>query len=79
MNVLYDWRCDTCDHVWEQRWPNKTADNDLPECPECGSHFTKKVWTSVPILEKAKDPYDYLDGPIPDPKRIFSGPKVSSK
>lgn len=76
---LYDFRCEYCSHTFEHRCKYDELKKYPPECPECASHFTKQVWLSVPSSDRAKDPYDYLDGPIPSSKRIFSGPKVSSK
>lgn len=79
MMMLYDFRCEKCNNTWEDRVSPDVAKHQAPECPVCGSNFTKQVWLTAPILDKAKDPYDYLDGPIPDSKKIFSGPKISSK
>ncbi len=73
----FDKRCKDCDNTFEYEGRH----SEVAECPRCGSKHTSTVWlaASFPATERAKDPYDYLDGPIPDSKRIFSGPKVSSK
>jgi putative FmdB family regulatory protein len=64
----FDIRCDTCDHRWEEVQKYE----DTPgECPECGSNFTTVLLTMAK-QHKAKDPYDMLDGPIPDAKKIKS-------
>lgn len=76
---LYDWRCQECEHEWEEMWSSSVADNDTPTCPMCESDFVKKFWSKMPSTQKEYNPYDALDRPIPDGKRIFSGPKVSSK
>ena len=75
----YDFKCEKCEHYWEDTIAASKIKDYAPECPECGSNFTKLVWLKAPIGDRAKDPYDYLHGPIPDSKKIFSGPKVSSK
>lgn len=64
----YDARCTQCGHDYEEKrhWSDPVSD-----CPLCGG-IGVTIWKSVPILDKAKDPYDYLDGPIPDPKPIKS-------
>ena len=74
----YDHRCEDCQNTWEVV---RKADETAGPCPECGSDKNVLVWKTVPILDKAKDPYDLLDGKGQrgDGKKIFSGPKVSSK
>ena len=76
---LYDFRCEKCEHTWEDVVPASEAKQYAPECPECNSNFTKMIWTKAPSSTREYNPYDALDRPIPDGKRIFSGPKVSSK
>lgn len=78
MRVKYDVRCKTCKHLYEYEGPSEKAPG---ECPECGSDDTMIVWVSgFPAIDKAKDPYDYLDGKGSKPsKKIVSGPKYSSK
>ena len=65
---LYDARCTSCDHVFEER---RGASDPVRSCPLCGAKSVT-IWRSVPLLDRAKDPYDYLDGPIPSPKPIKS-------
>lgn len=73
--MFFDIKCETCGHVWtEFLGPQDGAGL----CPECGSAMTHRMPGGLKHY-KAKDPYDYLDGPQPDGKKIFSGPKVSSK
>ena len=72
MIPLFDFRCEACGNEWEERWPYSDVKNDLPNCPWCDSNFTKRIWTKAPMGDRAKDPYDYLDGPIPDSKPIKS-------
>lgn len=70
---LYDFRCNKCKHEFEETLAyHQLTSEGPPECPECGSYFTKRVWLKAPNSDKAKDPYDYLDGPIPDSKTIKS-------
>ena len=65
---LYDQECDHCGHNFEERRP---WDDTPADCPECrGPSHT--IWKTVPMLDKAKDPYDLLHGPIPDSKPIKS-------
>ena len=71
----YDARCFDCGNTYEEI--RKALDSVSP-CPECGGKG-RTVWLSTPTVDRAKDPYDYLDGRIPSAKRIFSGPKVKSK
>ena len=73
----YDHRCEDCGQEWEViRRHSESVD-----CPSCGSLQNTVIWKTVPILDKAKDPYDLLDGKGQSGggKKIFSGPKVSSK
>ena len=66
---LYDCRCNKCRNEFEYMGPSHTAPGP---CIKCNSDDTRIIWKTVPILDKAKDPYDYLDGPIPDSKPIKS-------
>jgi putative FmdB family regulatory protein len=74
----YDFRCSKCENEWEDVVPASEAKHYAPECPKCGSNFTKLVWLSTPIHNRAKSPYELLDKGSPGGK-IFSGPKISSK
>ena len=65
----YDARCKDCDNLFEEERPWQA---DVADCPSCGSTNTRTVWTRVLLLDKAKDPYDYLDGPIPSSRQIKS-------
>ena len=73
----YDTRCTKCEHE-EEIW--RYADTPNPACSHCGGE-TVVIWKTVPVLDKAKDPYDLLEGKGQSGggKKIFSGPKVSSK
>ena len=73
----YDVRCTACKH--EESIIRKSSEAN-PICSECGGTMVT-IWKTVPILDKAKDPYDLLDGKGQSGggKKIFSGPKVSSK
>ncbi len=64
---LFDIRCKICDHTTEVR---KTFEEPF-ECPRCGGE-TRTLLTAFKKLEKAKDPYDYIDGYHPDPKPVKS-------
>ena len=68
---VYDARCKQCDATYEYRGPSYQAPGS---CPECGSDDTKIIWLpgSFPNTDRAGDPYDMLDGHIPDPKPIKS-------
>ena len=74
--MIYDARCKECDHLWE--YLGKAGEGS-PPCELCGTTETIRVWTSVPILDKAKDPYDLLNGTIPDSKPIRSFAKDHRK
>ena len=65
---LYDARCNDCGLEFEER---RKWDDPVARCPNCGGHAST-IWKRVPILDKAKDPYDLLDGPIPSSKPIKS-------
>ncbi len=64
----FDTRCEVCDHTFEHTRP---WDQPVPPCPECGGQ-SHVIWKSINLLDKAKDPYDLLDGPIPSSKPIKS-------
>lgn len=68
MVKVWDIYCRRCAELWEAWLRN---DEDLPDCPKCGSEDTKRFPGGLKS-HKAKDPYDYLNGPIPDPKPIKS-------
>ena len=69
--IVLDARCKDCGTDYEYRGQSYLAPGS---CPECGSDDTKVVWLSgsFPHTDSAKDPYDYLDGPIPDARPIKS-------
>lgn len=72
----FDTRCDSCSHEEEI---TRRGSEPNPLCSVCGA-TTSTYWKTVPILDKAKDPYDLLDGKNQKPgKRIVSGPHYSSK
>lgn len=64
----FDLRCKTCHHEWEAF----KAYADPAVCPECKSETTLTLMPLMRPLEKAKDPYDYLHGAIPSPKKVKS-------
>ena len=67
---VWDARCKECNTNYEFRGPSYQAPG---ECPQCGSDDTKIVWVSgFPSVDRAKDPYDYLHGPIPSSRKIKS-------
>lgn len=68
MILVFDAVCESCGLRWEEEGPY--TDPACP-CPECGSGFTKKILSKV-NTPLTKDPYDYLDGRIPDSKPIKS-------
>jgi putative FmdB family regulatory protein len=73
---LYDARCTKCEHEFEEsrRW-----DEGVSSCPVCHS-VARTIWKRVPILDKAKDPYDLIEcGTVPDPKPIKSFAKDHRK
>lgn len=71
MMGVWDCRCNECGNDYEFRGPSYRSPGS---CDVCGSDDTRIVWTrgSFPSIDTAKDPYDYLDGPIPDSKPIKS-------
>ena len=64
----YDARCETCDHVFEEERPWNAP---VRPCPECAGR-SHVIWKRIGVLDKAKDPYDSLDGPIPQAQPIKS-------
>ena len=64
----YDTRCGTCDHIFEH---TRKSSAPVPACPNCGNTATV-IWLSTPSIDRAKDPYDLLDGPIPSSRAIKS-------
>jgi putative FmdB family regulatory protein len=65
----YDIRCLPCDYLWEEVLSFK---EDPPECPACGSMFTKIVWTTMPMSPKApRDEWD-LQRNVPEEPKKFS-------
>ena len=67
---VWDARCNVCGTDYEFRGPSYKSPG---ECIACGSDDTRIVWLhGFPSVDRAKDPYDYLDGHIPDPKPIKS-------
>lgn len=69
----YDFVCEKCEHVYEDTISyEQLKSHNIPECPECGSHFTKQVWLTAPNSDKAKDPFDMLDGYRPPGKKVKS-------
>ncbi len=66
--LKYDARCEDCDLVFEEQ---RSWDTPVRPCPDCGGR-SHVIWRSINLLDKAKDPYDLLDGPIPSSKPIKS-------
>ena len=65
----YDERCTACGHT-EERTRRSTEEPDA--CSTCGG-VTKVVWLQASRgIDKAKDPYDLLDGRIPASKKVRS-------
>lgn len=73
----YDHRCKDCGHEFEVI----RKSHEIVNCPKCSAEDVPVFWRTVPILEKAKDPYDLLDGKTMrgSGKKIVSGPHYSSK
>jgi hypothetical protein len=65
----YDAKCNECGTYYEWEGPSHLAPGT---CTACDSDHTRIVWLTMPKVDRAKDPYDYLDGRIPDPKPIKS-------
>lgn len=77
---VFDFYCGGCSATSEL-W---IRDDEMPECPECGSHSMTKIFTKAPPRYKAKSPYerldtfhDYLTEPIRSvvPSSYKGGPK----
>lgn len=67
--AFYDARCNTCEHLFEER---RNSGEPVSHCPLCGNE-SRTVWTSVPILDKAKDPFDLITcGTVPSSKKTKS-------
>ena len=76
---IFDLQCTKCNHTWDAMVYKHHDIWDLPECPECRSNFVVRLPGGLKHF-KDKDPYDVLERKGPDVgKKIFSGPKVSSK
>jgi len=45
MHVIYDYRCNDCNRIWEQRWPMHEKTN--PSCI-CGSSNVTKLIVAAP-------------------------------
>jgi putative FmdB family regulatory protein len=69
MKPLWDVKCERCDNVFEER---KDFADTAGDCPRCGSSFTHTLLSAGLRFNRAKDPYDLLDGRIPDAKKIKS-------
>lgn len=54
----YDVRCEHCGHIFEETLKQK---EDVGLCPLCCSAFTRKIWLQFPSIDKAKDPYEYIN------------------
>lgn len=64
---IFDIKCLKCNQVTEVF---KRYEADYP-CPECKGE-TVTLPPAVKGIGRAKKPYDYLNGPIPDSKKIKS-------
>lgn len=64
----FDVRCNECNHRAEV----SKAYHDPLECSECGGETTTLMPGVKGIHGFGKQPYDYLDGPVPEPKKIKS-------
>lgn len=62
----FDVKCKKCKHQAEVF----KAYHDPAECPECGGELLT-LMPGAGVLVR-KQPYDYLDGPVPDSKKIKS-------
>ncbi len=55
----FDFKCTSCDEVWEEHIP---MDGQTPLCPECGGAWTLKVYKKAPaMMGQYIKPYDYID------------------
>ncbi|MCP4143824.1 MAG: zinc ribbon domain-containing protein [bacterium] len=43
---MYEFKCDKCNHVFEELLTSNELQKEIPECPECGSKKTKKQVSS---------------------------------
>lgn len=67
----FDVRCNEegCGITFEKNAPYK----EEVQCPECYSSNTTTLMPGVKGIHGfGKQPYDYLDGPVPEPKKIKS-------
>lgn len=39
---MYEFKCDRCEHTFEELMTASELQKEMPECPECGSKRTKK-------------------------------------
>lgn len=73
MKKYYDFKCDSCGHVWEEY----AEENAVPLCLMCHSTNVRRL-ISAPMVG-GETPYKTLDKHgIPDSK-VFSGPYHRSK
>lgn len=70
MKPLFDVKCDTCGHIFEER---KQYKDPASCCPECGSAYTRTLLTGFKSF-RDKDPYDMLN----DTKLQRTGKKIRS-
>ncbi|MBT8450109.1 MAG: hypothetical protein KJO69_10490 [Gammaproteobacteria bacterium] len=63
---VFDVRCDRCGNTFEE---HKEFKDPEPDCPRCGSSFTRTILSGFQTKIRAKDPYEYIDGYVPDPKQ----------
>ncbi len=72
---LYDARCNECDYTFEEL---RKSTDQVGQCPQCGG-AARTIWTTVPLLDKAKDPYDLIStGGVPDkPIKSFANDRRS--
>ena len=64
----YDARCNECNNTFEEE---RHSEGAVSACPNCGG-TARTVWLKISLIDKAKDPYDYLDKRPPDSKPIKS-------
>jgi putative FmdB family regulatory protein len=73
---LYDARCNSCGKEYSEI---RKSSEPVTTCPLCGADG-RTIWKTVPILDKAKDPYDLISsGTVPDSKPIKSFAKDHRK
>ena len=55
----FDWKCTSCDHVWEE-WVK--MDVTPLNCPECEGAWVVKIFREVPMFgDQYIKPYDYIN------------------